>query len=135
MILCDLEYIFCFKQKSAYEMRISDWSSDVCSSDLGESPASDQGSLKIAARPGGDPIRLGRLAGCLPIRARGRPLGGLCNGPGPAIIRLSVRCALDRLADDHAPRDFITRSTLASECVQFAPGHRFSRFQTRKRLG
>src|SRR3546814_8902248 len=25
---------FCFKQKSAYELRISDWSSDVCSSDL-----------------------------------------------------------------------------------------------------
>src|SRR3546814_2445785 len=28
-------YVFCFfKQKTAYEMRISDWSSDVCSSDL-----------------------------------------------------------------------------------------------------
>src|SRR3546814_10386365 len=26
--------LFFFKQKSAYEMRISDWSSDVCSSDL-----------------------------------------------------------------------------------------------------
>src|SRR3546814_6626190 len=31
--------LFCFlffKQKTAYEMRISDWSSDVCSSDLGD---------------------------------------------------------------------------------------------------
>src|SRR3546814_7293767 len=27
--------VFFFKQKTAYEMRISDWSSDVCSSDLG----------------------------------------------------------------------------------------------------
>src|SRR3546814_1237669 len=27
--------MFFFKQKTAYEMRISDWSSDVCSSDLG----------------------------------------------------------------------------------------------------
>src|SRR3546814_10378999 len=27
-------FVFCFKQKTAYEMRISDWSSDVCSSDL-----------------------------------------------------------------------------------------------------
>src|SRR3546814_871644 len=27
-------FFFCFKQKTAYEMRISDWSSDVCSSDL-----------------------------------------------------------------------------------------------------
>src|SRR3546814_5305599 len=27
-------YFFFFKQKTAYELRISDWSSDVCSSDL-----------------------------------------------------------------------------------------------------
>src|SRR3546814_1564937 len=27
---------FFFKQKTAYEMRTSDWSSDVCSSDLGQ---------------------------------------------------------------------------------------------------
>src|SRR3546814_7223156 len=27
-------FIFFFKQKTAYELRISDWSSDVCSSDL-----------------------------------------------------------------------------------------------------
>src|SRR3546814_3026548 len=31
-VCCD--YFFFFKQKTAYEMRISDWSSDVCSSDL-----------------------------------------------------------------------------------------------------
>src|SRR3546814_15409624 len=31
-------YFFFFKQKTAYEMRISDWSSDVCSSDLDQSP-------------------------------------------------------------------------------------------------
>src|SRR3546814_16051906 len=29
--------VFYFKQKTAYEMRISDWSSDVCSSDLSPS--------------------------------------------------------------------------------------------------
>src|SRR3546814_9016962 len=29
-----LIWFFFFKQKTAYEMRISDWSSDVCSSDL-----------------------------------------------------------------------------------------------------
>src|SRR3546814_2165204 len=32
-LIC-LLYFFFFKQKTAYEMRISDWSSDVCSSDL-----------------------------------------------------------------------------------------------------
>src|SRR3546814_9004191 len=37
MRICDwfqLCALFFFKQKTAYEMRISDWSSDVCSSDL-----------------------------------------------------------------------------------------------------
>src|SRR3546814_20395307 len=36
--------VFFFKQKTAYEMRISDWSSDVCSSDLAEAG-------RIHARP------------------------------------------------------------------------------------
>src|SRR3546814_15481694 len=31
-----LLWFFFFKQKTAYEMRISDWSSDVCSSDLAQ---------------------------------------------------------------------------------------------------
>src|SRR3546814_12207114 len=33
MLMCAIVFFF-FKQKTAYEMRISDWSSDVCSSDL-----------------------------------------------------------------------------------------------------
>src|SRR3546814_10513963 len=33
--VCCYIFVFFFKQKTAYEMRISDWSSDVCSSDLG----------------------------------------------------------------------------------------------------
>src|SRR3546814_5414843 len=33
-MVCFLLFFFFFKQKTAYEMRISDWSSDVCSSDL-----------------------------------------------------------------------------------------------------
>src|SRR3546814_1341122 len=38
-----LNYVFFFKQKTAYEMRISDWSSDVCSSDLAlDSPVISQ---------------------------------------------------------------------------------------------
>src|SRR3546814_6413923 len=35
-VMCLCYVIFFFKQKTAYEMRISDWSSDVCSSDLAE---------------------------------------------------------------------------------------------------
>src|SRR3546814_11020066 len=37
MSYCDVQllvFLFFFKRKTAYEMRISDWSSDVCSSDL-----------------------------------------------------------------------------------------------------
>src|SRR3546814_8411650 len=39
-VVCVLCFFFFFKQKTAYEMRISDWSSDVCSSDLIASPTS-----------------------------------------------------------------------------------------------
>src|SRR3546814_7957471 len=34
LLLYSMCVLFFFKQKTAYEMRISDWSSDVCSSDL-----------------------------------------------------------------------------------------------------
>src|SRR3546814_8147590 len=34
VFVCSCLSFFFFKQKTAYEMRISDWSSDVCSSDL-----------------------------------------------------------------------------------------------------
>src|SRR3546814_6156045 len=34
VLLVFVLFFFFFKQKTAYEMRISDWSSDVCSSDL-----------------------------------------------------------------------------------------------------
>src|SRR3546814_10273256 len=36
--MCYLCLVFFFKQKTSYEMRISDWSSDVCSSDLVAGP-------------------------------------------------------------------------------------------------
>src|SRR3546814_3970253 len=45
-----LVFSFCFfffKQKTAYEMRISDWSSDVCSSDLAAQMRGDEGTAKV----------------------------------------------------------------------------------------
>src|SRR3546814_5829300 len=42
----DVCFFFFFKQKTAYEMRISDWSSDVCSSDL----AMTEAPLNLAGR-------------------------------------------------------------------------------------
>src|SRR3546814_2439053 len=44
---------FFFKQKTAYEMRISDWSSDVCSSDL--LPLLHHGDLVVNVGAGADP--------------------------------------------------------------------------------
>src|SRR3546814_3532928 len=41
--------VFFFKQKTAYEMRISDWSSDVCSSDLAATSSRSTTSACIAA--------------------------------------------------------------------------------------
>src|SRR3546814_21147716 len=41
-------FFFFFKQKTAYEMRISDWSSDVCSSDLHDTRR--QGELRCNAQ-------------------------------------------------------------------------------------
>src|SRR3546814_2209849 len=44
--------VFFFKQKTAYEMRISDWSSDVCSSDLfwNDAVFFDEGNYLLAPR-------------------------------------------------------------------------------------
>src|SRR3546814_19599857 len=59
---------FFFKQKTAYEMRISDWSSDVCSSDLLRGGARGVGGLAIAAAGhggGGDGQQRGTEDGAL----------------------------------------------------------------------
>src|SRR3546814_8433296 len=54
---------FFFKQKTAYEMRISDWSSDVCSSDLSESGQQpEQRDVAIlASSPGAGRITIATL--------------------------------------------------------------------------
>src|SRR3546814_9998753 len=42
-------YFFFFKMKTAYEMRISDWSSDVCSSDLSSPTQSWLAASRVAS--------------------------------------------------------------------------------------
>src|SRR3546814_19486545 len=72
---------FFFKQKTAYEMRISDWSSDVCSSDLFAAPTPAWSSTQL--RPIADSGRGGRFRG---------DAGGAANGGGAARgLRRSVR--------------------------------------------
>src|SRR3546814_9786784 len=43
-------FVFFFKQKTAYELRISDWSSDVCSSDLSNVVHADPGVHYVIGR-------------------------------------------------------------------------------------
>src|SRR3546814_4538198 len=83
---------FFFKQKTSYEMRISDWSSDVCSSDLAE-----QIVLAVARQPGGK----GRRTACDAIDRR-------VGEPGER-----HRARIDRLADA-APRSEEHTSELQS---------------------
>src|SRR3546814_5375380 len=80
-------FVFFFKQKTAYELRISDWSSDVCSSDLGvfslrcvKSGGPDEGQHegdplpRIPAHPGGPAGGPAAEAGAVPAAIReGRP--------------------------------------------------------------
>src|SRR3546814_10618961 len=97
MCECHLRYVWCcffffFKQKTAYEMRISDWSSDVCSSDLQKPHADDHDR--------GRPER--------PERAldRGQPIGESLN---------VLRFARDLEHDENRQRDIDDRMTARSE--------------------
>src|SRR3546814_6659892 len=91
------EYVFFFKQKTAYEMRISDWSSDVCSSDL---PSVDQlrdqgGQLAGVERRQPRPARAGLAP--RPTQARADPVRPEADqGCGPlADLPCTTATALD----------------------------------------
>src|SRR3546814_16892531 len=101
-------YFFFFKQKTAYEMRISDWSSDVCSSDLPSSSEEGFGVVDAGAAhhpaatsPGSaepslaaSPLKGRELADSAPIRleifnslfmAIGEEMGGALQHSAPTI--------------------------------------------------
>src|SRR3546814_1937752 len=69
---------FFFKQKTAYEMRISDWSSDVCSSDLVAQVAeTGKDALDVGIEVGEEAVRLGGVGGTASATgSRGRRVGG-----------------------------------------------------------
>src|SRR3546814_5419135 len=85
---------FFFKQKTAYEMRISDWSSDVCSSDLIR-PAVGSGKTGVNATgyPEGH-YALSDADRCIPFSIPGRNARGRIVRLGPvldAILRSEER--------------------------------------------
>src|SRR3546814_14173685 len=76
--------LYFFKQKTAYEMRISDWSSDVCSSDLFRRfYLAATGSCQAACRRPRD-----HQGGCL----AGTQLHGPCQCDSPKERRLGKEC-------------------------------------------
>src|SRR3546814_4030964 len=97
--------IFVFKQKTAYEMRISDWSSDVCSSDL----------LWRRHRGLGKPSAPARSLGV----SRSRTRRGTLGDRNPQTRFVERACELDALAalgrageprPPRKPRDDASRS-------------------------
>src|SRR3546814_6721370 len=75
----DVLIFFFFKQKTAYEMRISDWSSDVCSSDLidgilrgADLPADAVVAFRTEAAPGGKRVAIISIVSDTPIPAGNR---------------------------------------------------------------
>src|SRR3546814_18413619 len=74
--------IFCFKQKTAYEMRISDWSSYVCSSDLSDWQARGLVS-DMAIEPGEKTAE--------PIRTRGWTHWHHLFGPRQLVMLVALR--------------------------------------------
>src|SRR3546814_21141753 len=84
---CVFGCLFFFKQKTAYEMRISDWSSDVCSSDLLRALGAKAGVdvVKLAGggrhrHGGGHPLREAVVIGRRAERARPVRFGEMIAG-------------------------------------------------------
>src|SRR3546814_7726379 len=77
MLLITMCVFFFFKQKTAYEVRISDWSSDVCSSDL--TGCQERASIVTAL------VHIPRTDVAFPRDVRGIPT----QGASPAIAPMS----------------------------------------------
>src|SRR3546814_8433173 len=73
--------VFFFKQKTAYEMRISDWSSDVCSSDLSRRCSKARATSSIVEMPAAlssAPLLIRSLSGASPGLGSAIPIWSRC---------------------------------------------------------
>src|SRR3546814_19906251 len=117
-------YFFFCKQKTAYEMRISDWSSDVCSSDLVEASVDRTGAG--GAGSGIDRGEVDRNVGSARGEARGGELAG--EPRGERIERRVAGCTeggTRRNAQRKIADWSIARIALADRTVEREIGRRF----------
>src|SRR3546814_11184355 len=124
---CCLLCFFFFKQKTAYDMRISDWSSDVCSSDLeevgGRLPRQDRGAgpfVLAALIVDRHTIELGgRIALAAEAdEAAGKRLGGRVRRRTGQIVEHQ---AMDRRADGLVVGEFGAQLLLVVRVAQAEP--------------
>src|SRR3546814_10633535 len=114
--------VFCFKQKTADEMRISDWSSDVCSSDLGGEHAGDAGRLRGLAhdRVGGlqHAVHLGAVeVAQLQLEAAGAADAGHRRRRSRAVARPAA--ALGGRSEEHTSElQSLMRTSYAVFCLK-----------------
>src|SRR3546814_14128501 len=102
---------FFFKQKTAYEMRISDWSSDVCSSDL--HPPDTQ--ICVAVKPQSRPFEQ-------------RPPMTRCRSTRLSVRTLQRFCLLFRDSQRIVPASRSEERRVGKECVstcrtRWSPAH------------
>src|SRR3546814_8419458 len=115
MLFCGFFFV---KHKTAYEMRISDWSSDVCASDLSR-PCRRRGSCRRV--PGRGP-RQGRG------RARGRPArrsaAGVCSCAEHSQDRLDLRWPGCSRSEEHTSElQSLMRISYAVFCLKKKKQH------------
>src|SRR3546814_4208895 len=123
-------WFFFFKQKTAYEMRISDWSSDVCSSDLqGSYPppkgASDIPGLEIAGEVValGDGVTEPKLGDKVCALVTGGGYAEYCVAPAPQCLPVPQGFSLEQAAC--LPETFFTVWVNVFQRSALKPGERF----------
>src|SRR3546814_8416423 len=104
-----MELMCCFKQKTAYEVQISDWRSDGCDSGR---PSAQTGGVPGFTGPTSDSNAPGAgrtppLAGVAVVRLQLAP--GLCGNRGTVLLRqlprrITIRSSRTRFVDRKSPR-------------------------------
>src|SRR3546814_805856 len=115
---------FFFKQKTAYEMRISDWSSDVCSSDLGVGVAQEDQFAHLRAGIGDSGLGIRKIKS----EASWVPLGRCVTGLDTRCCRCDVNSDAQAFAvpnpQSRIPNPGLLTSSTTAAAAASRPGGR-----------